>query len=285
MRTIAGATAIIVALVIVPPLYAATTASFDGGADTPSTLQAFGFTAIAPTYQAAGGNPGGYLQLTDAVGGLHNWATFDRSDAGSYPLSTFSFDFRISAFLGGGTADGFSFSYAPTSVYGTAGGIGGAPFIGAENPAASGVLGFGFDTFSNAGQFPDGVFDNPSVPFGSDYQEISVFFNGGLVGRIDDTRLLASPFSLDDGVWHSVTGSVNFAAGLVSLSVDGQNIWNTIPIPGLVPFESRIMLAARTAGEAEIAGIDNINVQLPEPAGWVLALTAFGILVLPRRRR
>jgi hypothetical protein len=81
-----------------------------------------------------------------------------------------------------------------------------------------------------------------------------------------------------------VTGSVNFAAGQVSLSVDGQNILFQAAIPGLAPFESRIMLAARTGGENEIAGIDNINVQFPEPAGWVLALTAFGILGLLRRR-
>ena len=114
MKTIAGTTAIVVAFVIVPPLYGATTASFDGGADTPSTLQAFGFPAVAPSYQAAGGNPSGYLQLTGAINGLHNWATFDKSDAGSYPLSTFSFDFRINQSFGS-SADGFSFSYAPTS--------------------------------------------------------------------------------------------------------------------------------------------------------------------------
>jgi hypothetical protein len=278
MKTIAGTTAFIVALVVLPSVYGATTASFDGGADTPSTLETFG-VAPGPSYQPAGGNPGGYLQLTDAVNSQHNWATFDMSDAGTYPQSTFSFDFLLNP-TATPSADGFSFSYANTANYGGSGGVGTAPFT-AEDPAAAGVLGFGFDTWSN--QAPN---DNPNVPTGSDYQEISVFYNGALVQRIDDTRLLTTPLVLDDGVWHSVTGSVDFAGGAVSLSVDGQSVFNGVAIPGLVPFESRIMLAARTGGENELAGIDNINVQyVPEPVGCVLALTAFGILGLLRRRR
>jgi hypothetical protein len=279
MKTTLSMFALAVALTVVPQLPAATTASFEGGPDTPSALQAFGATP-APSIEPAGGNPGGFLQLTAALNSLNNYATFDRSDAGTYPLSTFSFDFIIAPDATP-SADGFSFSYVDTANFGATGGLGAAALPAGEDPAAAGVLGFGFDTWSN-----QGTFDNPSVPTGSDYSEISVFYNGALVTRIDDTRLLATPLVLDDGNWHNVTGSVDFAGSAVSLAVDGNSIVSGLPVPGLTPFESRIMFAARTGGENELAGIDNLNVQyVPEPVSSLLALMAIGALAQLRRRR
>jgi len=241
---------------------AATTAAFDGGLDTPLTLQTFGDPG-GPSLQSSGGNPGGFLRLTDAINGQHNFATFDRSDAGPSALSTFDFQFRIAV---GATpsADGFSFSYANTANYGASGAITAAPFT-AEDPSAAGILGFGFDTWSNHGVAPGGVDpaspDDPTKPQGSDYQEISLFYNGSLIQRVNDTRLLPVPLTLDDGNWHNVSGSVNFAGGTATLLIDGNVILDSITIPGLTPFESRIMLAARTGGENELAGIDNLNVR------------------------
>ena len=52
-----------------------------------------------------------------------------------------NFDFKIEPPDPGVTADGFSFSYANTSVYGETGGVGFAPFT-PENPAATGILEF-----------------------------------------------------------------------------------------------------------------------------------------------
>jgi hypothetical protein len=48
---------------------------------------------------------------------------------------------------------------------------------------------------------------------------------------------------------------------LVTLAVDGQPIFYNLAIPGLTPFESRIMLAARTGGENEKTDIDNLDVR------------------------
>lgn len=253
-------------------LQAATVADFDTGADTPFTLEQFG-NAPGPAV-GSGGPTGNFLTITEASNSLNNFIAFDRSDEGTFARSTFSFDFLIA---GDPSADGISFSYVDTATYGVTGGLGAAPFT-PEDPAAAGVLGFGFDTWSN-----EGAFDTPGIGTGTDYQEISVFYDGALIGRIDDTRLLDTPLLLDDGAVHTVTGSVDFAGGTVSLSVDGNSIFAGLEVPGLAPFESRIVFAGRTGGQNELAAIDNLNVQfVPEPAAGVLALIGLGMLGLMR---
>ena len=253
---------------------------FDGVSITPPlTLETFN-EAPGPSIPASGGNPDAYLLLTEAVNNQHNWATFDRSFLGAAPQATFAFDFIIDPTETGPSADGFSFSFAPTATYNDAGGIG-APAFTAEDPAAAGVLGFGFDTWSN-----EGAHDTPGIGTGSDYQEISVFWDGAVVQRMDDTRTLDPPLTLDDAEWHSVAGTVDFAAGEVSLTVDGTSVFSGVAVPGLTPYENRIMFAARTGGENEIAGIDNLLVQyVPEPASGLLALLAGIASVMWRRRK
>ena len=113
---------------------------FDGDNPfTPVTLEQFG-NGPGSSVLGAGGNPGGYLQLTDAVNGQNNFVTFDLSDPGPYASSTFSFDFIIDPTDTGPSADGFSFSYADTGVFSNAGGIGSPPFT-PEDPAAAGIFG------------------------------------------------------------------------------------------------------------------------------------------------
>ena len=64
------------------------------GAGTAVTLEQFGDRPGA-FIEAASGNLGGYLLLTRASNGQNNYATFDRSDAGTFPESVFTFDFLI----------------------------------------------------------------------------------------------------------------------------------------------------------------------------------------------
>jgi len=266
------------------PLHATLMSDFDGVNDTPVTLEAF--ADGGPSIEASGGNPDEFLRLTeDGVNNQLNFASFDLTDAGTHSTSSFSFDFRIDAQFTG-SADGFSFSYADTSTYGTTGGLGSSPFV-PEDPAASGVLGFGFDTWSN-----QGLYDDPNQFTGSDYNDITVFWDGALVYRIDDTRLLTPALTLDDGLWHSVSGFVNFDLATVSLSVDGNALFTDLAVPGLAPFESRVLLAGRTGGENQLTAIDNVlveydgTVQVPEPATlWLLLLGAAGVLLLQSRRR
>jgi hypothetical protein len=195
--------------------------------DTPVTLEQFG-DLPGSSIPATGGNPDGYLLLTEAVNGQNNFATFDRTDEGPFPNSVFTFDFKIAPDATP-SANGISFSYADTGIYGTSGGVGAPPFT-PEDPAAAGVLGFGFDTWSN-----QGAFDDPNVPTGSDYQEISAFWDGNLIDRIDDTRLLDPPLTLDDGEWHTVVSTVDFDGGNVSLIVDGNPIHSGLAVQALHP--------------------------------------------------
>ncbi|MEO8353810.1 MAG: PEP-CTERM sorting domain-containing protein [Chthoniobacteraceae bacterium] len=254
--------------------FGATTASFDGGADTPIFLNQFG-DAPGPSIQPIDGNPGGYLELTPAINGQNNFATFDLSDPGeNFTASTFTFQFRFDA-LGAGGADGMSFNYYPTALYGTTGGFG-APLFTPEDPAAFGVLGFGFDTWGNGGLDANAN--------SADYSEISLFFDGALISRVDDTRLLPTFLDLKDGAWHTVNGAVDTAGASVTMDVDGNPIFSNVAVAGLVPAEARVGFAGRTGGANERTSIDNVDVRfVPEPG--VIGALAVGSLVLLRRRR
>ena len=252
----------------------ATVAQFDGGADTPISLNQFGDPAGA-SIQPAGGNPGGYLQLTPPSNNQNNWATFDRTDL-SAPIINFSFQFQLTP-AGAGGADGFSFNLLPTASFGIAGGLGG-PVFTAEDPAFAGVLGFGFDTWGNAGLYD-------ANGNGANYSEISLFWNGGLVSRVDDTRNLPVSLNLKDSAWHTVNGTINFLTTNVNMTVDGNPIFTNVAVGGLVPYESRVGLAGRTGNANENAAIDNVNVQfVPEP-GAIGAMMAGSLVLFGRRRR
>ena len=134
----------------------------------------------------------------------------------------FTFQFQIVA-PRTPSADGFHFILLNTGSFGPSGA--GANL--GEDPALAGVLGFGFDTWSN-----QGTFDDPNQPTGSNYEEVSLFFNGALIQRINDTRLLPTPLTLDDGAFHTVTGNFNFAGATASLSVDGNALFTNTAVPG-----------------------------------------------------
>lgn len=267
--------------------FAATIASYEGGADSPYALEFFGDATQGgpPTVQTADGNPGGYLRLTNNVNGQNCWSTFDQTDPGTFPVANFRFDFRFDN-LGAGGADGISFNFYNTNNFGTTGGVGFSRFT-PEDPNLVGVLGFGFDTWGNAAPI-DYVNETTTPPteFGSNYSEISLFYNGTPISRIDDTRTLSvGAFNLKDGAWHTASGVVNFSAGTVTLNVDATPIFTNQAVSGLVPFNSRVGFAGRTGGANERTSIDNVNVQygIPEPASFSLVGT--GALLLLRRRR
>lgn len=270
----------------VAPVHATVMSDFDGVSDTPITLQEFGGATGSLGIQPTGGNPDEYLRLTeDGIGSQNNFASFDMTDPGTYSTSAFSFDFRITANTFA-SADGLAFVYADTSLYGTNGGLGSAPYFG-EEPTAAGVLGFSFDTWDNGPANDTGTSGGNGI---GTYSEISVFWDGALVGRVDETIPLG--LTMDDGVWHTVTGLVNFDLGTVSLSVDSIAMFTDLAVAGLAPFESRILLSARTGGAYQETAIDNVLVSyenttaVPEPDTlWLLLLGAMCVLLQRGRRR
>lgn len=253
---------------------AATVASFDGGLDTPWVGNQFG-AAPGPIIGSGVGPDGSdSLQVTtDGVNGQNNTVGFNRADVGaptgSFP---FSFQFRLGPALD--SADGFSVALLPTGTYGNSG-I--APFL-SEDPAAAGVLAFGFDTWGN---------DAPTNDFGfnpgdrSNYNDISLYWNGASVAANFDPR--AQGLTIDDNLWHTAFGSIDMVNARVSLTVDTLNIFNNVAVPGLTPYEYRLGIGGRTGGQDENAWFDNIAVGIPEPT--VTGIAALGMCFLARRRR
>ncbi len=94
------------------------------------------------------------------------------------------------------------------------------------------------------------------------------------------------PLTLDDGAWHTATGLIDFDAQRVSLSVDGNAIFDRQVVPGLAPFENRIILAAQTGGEFSLHDIDNLSVvPVPEPSTVLLGLLGLGTLLYWRTKK
>jgi hypothetical protein len=144
---------------------------------------------------------------------------------------------------------------------------------------AAGVLGFGFDTWNNTGPDPG--------PDGSNFSGISVHWNGALVTQMNDTRLAAPAgigLAIDDAANHAVAITANLAGGTVTLSVDGRTVFNNLPVPGLAPMESRVLMGGRTGGENELATVNGLSVRfIPEPNCALFCL--LGTAGIFRRRR
>ena len=262
---------------------AVTIGQFDGGPDTPWTPGVFG-TLPGPNADSGGGVGGSdaLKVTTDGINGQGNTVAWDRTIVGGQPVVPFTFDFRLGPNLD--SADGFSFALLPTSAFGTTGVANFAALD--EDPDFAGTLAFGFDTWGNGGAF-DGPFQNGN---NSDYTDISLFWNGGLVashgglGGLPDPRI-GLGLTIDDDVYHTASGTFNFANGTVTLKVDNFSIFNAVPVPGLpaAGYEWRLGIGARTGGQDENAWFDNIAVGVPEPTSASLA--ALGLCVLARRRR
>ena len=248
--------------------FATTIASFDGGADTPWTAGGnvpANIPAIA-SGQGVGGSDA--MQLAYAgIGGNTTTLGFNLADPGAQMSVPFSFQFRVNAPISP-SADGFSFSLMPTSAVGTSGLV---PYLG-EDPGMAGTVAFGFDTWGNGGV------DLPFGPGGNtDYNDVSIWFNGTQYGVIDPRTL---GVTLDNDTWHTATGNVNLVTGAASIALDGISMLNVV-LPGIAPYEYRVGFGARTGGENENVYLDNLII--PEPAS--ISLAGLGLLILGRRRR
>ncbi len=235
--------------------------------------------------RAEGGDPGGYLKVTDAANGERSTIIFPDL-TGDTPVT--SLNIKADLRVGGGTdspADGFSFNLArpddPVVTNGDGNGFAAAP-AGEQNLPEEGTqtgIGVGFDEWFSG----DGDVIGLSVRV--DNELVSQVELPTKNGALDDiTSLQTGPN--DDGInnlgWAPFEIDLN-SAGQLKVSYKG-NLYVDEQLD-VEPFAGRLVFAGRTGGANAAHHIDNIVVTVPEPASAALALVALGGLFAMIRRR
>ncbi len=235
--------------------------------------------------RAEGGDPGGYLKVTDAANGERSTIIFPDL-TGDTPVT--SLNIKADLRVGGGTdspADGFSFNLArpddPVVTAGDGNGFAAAP-AGEQNLPEEGTqtgIGVGFDEWFSG----DGDVIGLSVRV--DNELVSQVELPTKNGALDDiTSLQTGPN--DDGInnlgWAPFEIDLN-SAGQLKVSYKG-NLYVDEQLD-VEPFAGRLVFAGRTGGANAAHHIDNIVVTVPEPASAALALVALGGLFAMIRRR
>jgi galactose oxidase-like protein/Calx-beta domain-containing protein/glyoxal oxidase-like protein/Kelch motif protein len=228
--------------------------------------------APAPGPLVEPGGPQGqgcFLRLASTPAPDQNTITCPVSDAGAYGHVVAQFDFRMTPISG--RADGLGLALlntAPDHYPGTAPVAPAQPYVVSEDLWFADSLGVGFDIYRN-----DGLGDINN-------NHVSVHFNG-IVTQVDVT-----PFGIDlaSGQWIHAAVDVRATATppnvTVTLTPQGgtaQTVIDSFPVPGLVPYEARVHLGARSGGQTAFHDIDNIDVTFLEPVTngpGVLAFTS-----------
>jgi hypothetical protein len=214
-----------------------------------------------PSVQATNtGSTGKFLRLLyDGVGDSINSVTFTQTAPGLFQTVIAEFDFRLTSSVAD-PADGLAFMLVPTSLYGTNGpGVNLSTQV-PEQPNYRGVLGIGFR-----------VYPHTSV------NNVSVHWDGV---RQSDALVPFSAIDLVAGVFHHAKITVQFATGGAFVSVAlTSNIngtlqraftpFNSLFVPGVKPFDSRVQFGARTGGLNMACDLDNCSVQFIPPQGLI----------------
>jgi len=237
------------------------TAVFDFTNDPSGILTTFG----SSKWVAEGGNPGGYLSVTDAENGQSGSIVFDDFDNGSVVKA---FSFKIDVRIGNGTAspaDGFSINYARAGddVLDDGQGWAASP-TGEGNLPEEGTktgLAIGFDAWFSGGADVIGISVRVDNVILAEYPFPTL---NGQIG--DPTSLQTGPRD------ESLPGDPSVLAWEpfeVDLGTDGKlNVkWKGNPVTpagGLqttfFPSPGRIVFAARTGGANQNHHVDNIRI-------------------------
>ena len=251
-----------------------TTTTFDFSTDPGLELLNFSDGATPPEVRAEGGNPGGYLSLTDAENGARATIIFPDTTGGQ---NIAGFKFGVDARIGGGTprpADGLSVSLVRGSDPVLADPIG-STFAGTtdlggteeslpEEGTRTGVS-VGFDAWESGGD------DIVGFSVRVDGVLVDQIAAGTLNGELDDpTSLQTGPRLGDDPVANlAALGWARFEIdlapdGLLDVTWKGSKLvegvqTNWTPSPG------QLVFAARTGGANQAHHFDNLNlVTIPE---------------------
>jgi hypothetical protein len=278
-------------------------AVFDFESD-PSTTGLTLYGNHAPdAWRSDGGNPGGYLSLTDASGGQNTVAIFPDFDNGLIVKAfTFSMDVRVGNPVGnsGRPADGFSISFARDGDPVLTSGDGSGFANGLPEAGTTTGIAIGFDSWAGN-----------TLPDGADIE--------GIIVRVDNKTVLkyamptrngslTDPTSIQTGPWDGNadnpdgTGSwenLGWAKLEVELNESGQL---TVKYKGTTlldkyqtqffPSAGRLVLAGRTGGANQNQHVDNIRITtIPAesvlfsgiksyPYGCILSLSDVGQSIL-----
>ena len=191
---------------------------------------------------------GGKLQLTES-GITGSAATYKLPPLGLGGTQAFIATFDYSLFHeGGNPADGFSFVFG--DIQDDAG--------GSEEGFGSG-LAIEFDTWDNENNREDEASD-----IGVDVSVDGETLEGGRMRIAEGDDPLDNDFFVFDGSTRQVevlwfrTGTED---GLVTVSVDGEALYEDLPTPGFDPgAQYRFAFAARTGDATETLQLDNVNI-------------------------
>ncbi len=204
-----------------------------------------------------GGNPGGYLRLTDPVNGASAVVFFPDFEAG---FVVGGFQFAMDARIGGGTgtpADGFSVSFARDTdpvLSATTNGAAQAAFAtGVPEEGTTTGIAICFDAYFSGGE------DVIGFSVRVDGVVITQVSLPTLNGAVDD------PTSLQTGPAGGVAG-LGWARFEVDLQQDGtlDVTWKGTPViedlpTGYFPSKGRLVFAARTGGLNQAHHFDNLT--------------------------
>ncbi|MCD6338136.1 MAG: hypothetical protein J7M29_01980, partial [Verrucomicrobia bacterium] len=221
-------------------------------------------------WRATGGNPGGYLAITDAVGSQRTVIRFDDFDSGMLVKGfTFSMDVRMGSGTTDRPADGFSVNYARSNdpIFTDPGMWTGAVHgidLGPEGGTSTG-LSVCFDAWQG----------NP-LPDGNDIEGIIVRVDDVTVlrqamptrhGSCDDiTSMQTGPQHMDadgnpDGdpstlCWQPLTVDLS-AEGKLTVTYKGHTFLDQADVE-YFPSPGRLVLMGRTGGSNQNQHVDNI---------------------------
>ena len=212
---------------------------------TPYTTSVCG-QAATPSILAGGPDGGNFLRLIRGVDFASlNAVGFDRSDPGGFTGAVIELDFRITPRTG--RADGLAVVLLNTGLHGKDGAV---PCLAGEEPNVPGSLGVGLDIFHNA----------PGEP---DNNHVSVHFGGATHAQVP----LGNRVDLASGQWIHARIEVRPGGGRADVGVvltpqggEPVTVITELVVPGLVPYESRLYLSARTGGETADHDVANVTV-------------------------
>lgn len=214
----------------------------------------------APPRVLAGGPTGSYLELLrDGTGDLSNTIGFDRVFGPSESVKA-RFDFRMPDESGhtgccGERADGFGIALLDTGAWGTTGPGPSVANVAWERPRYPDAFAIGFDIFDGSGN----------------ENTVSVNWNG-----VEVASRYVGEFPLNAGVFHRVEfdATANGADSLVTVTITPDVrgggaplvLFDSLRVPGMGAFDSRLAFGGRTGGAFTSVDIDNVVVDFSSSA-------------------